>query len=171
MLNWQRPGERWLLKSPAHLCALDTLVEVFPDCCIISTHRDPLEATASYCSMMETLLEVRGCAPQPELGETVLDFLVRSLERGFAARDRCDPARFIDVRFDDFVADPMSVIDAIYDHFELPWTPEAREAMERHVRENPKGKHGSHEYDLEKYGLTAGRVRDRLGAYIDRFEL
>ena len=31
MLDWQRPGERWLLKSPAHLWALDVLGELFPD--------------------------------------------------------------------------------------------------------------------------------------------
>ena len=43
MLDWQRPGERWLLKAPAHLWALDVLVEMFPDCCIILTHRNPLE--------------------------------------------------------------------------------------------------------------------------------
>ena len=37
MLQWQRPGERWLLKTPAHLWALDHLVRLFPDCKIIIT--------------------------------------------------------------------------------------------------------------------------------------
>jgi hypothetical protein len=84
MVDWQRPGERWLLKSPAHLWAMDAIVETFPDCCIVLTHRHPVEAIASYCSMMETLLESQGCSPQPDLGETVLDFCATSLERGYA---------------------------------------------------------------------------------------
>lgn len=171
MLDWQRPGERWLLKSPAHLWALDVIVDVFPDCCVVLTHRDPLEAIASYCSMMETLLSTQGCSPQPDLGETVLDFCATSLERGYAVRDAADPRRFIDIRFADFVADGVGTVRSIYEHFELPFGGEAEQAMLRHERENPRGKHGTHEYDLEQYGLTAEAVRDRLGWYIDRFEL
>jgi hypothetical protein len=171
MLDWQRPGERWLLKSPAHLWALDVLVDVFPDCCIVLTHRDPLEAIASYCSMMETLLASQGCSPQPGLGATVLDFCATSLERGYAVRDAGDPARFFDLRFADFVSDPMKAIRAVYAHFDLPLAATAEAAMSRYVRENPRGKHGTHEYDLGRYGLTPEAVRDRLGWYIERFGL
>ena len=171
LLDWQRPGERWLLKSPAHLWALDVLPELFPDCCVIVTHRNPVDSIASYCSMMEMLFRIRGCSPQPDLGPTVLEYLARSLDCGLEARDRSDPARFIDVRFDDFITDNLGVIERIYAHFELELSAEARAAIERHVRENPRGKHGAHEYDLERYGLTAGRIRERLGAYIDRFSL
>ena len=32
LLDWQRPGERWLLKSPAHLWGIDELFEVVPRC-------------------------------------------------------------------------------------------------------------------------------------------
>jgi hypothetical protein len=171
MIDWQRPGERWLLKSPAHLWAMDAIVETFPDCCVVLTHRDPLEAIASYCSMMETLLTTQGCSAQPGLGESVLDFCATSLERGYAVRDRSDPRRFIDVRFADFIADSMGVIEQIYDHFELPFTSAARASMEGHLKANPRGKHGAHEYDLARYGLSEAAVRDRLAWYIDRFDL
>lgn len=170
MLDWQRPGERWLLKSPAHLWALDVLVELFPDCCIILTHRNPLEVIASYCSMMEMLFRLRECAPQPDLGPTVLEYLARSLERGLASRDQ-EPDRFIDVRFDDFAADNMAVIDRIYAHFDLPFPDETRAILHAHARDNPRGKHGAHQYDLEKFGLTNDRVKSRLAAYIERFDL
>lgn len=171
MIDWQRPGERWLLKSPAHLWALDVIVDVFPDCCVVLTHRDPVEAIASYCSMMETLLSSQGFSPQPDLGTTVLDFCATSLERGYAVRDAADTRRFIDLRFADFVEDGVAAVRGIYDHFELPLTAAADEAMARYVRENPRGKHGAHEYDLAQYGLSEQAVRDRLGWYIDRFEL
>ncbi len=171
MLDWQRPGERWLLKSPAHLWALDAIVEVFPDCGIVLTHRNPVEAIASYCSMMETLLASNGFARHPGLGEVTLDFCATSLERGYAVRDAADPARFLDLRFADFVSDGVAAVRRIYDHFELPLSAEAEEAMTGHVRENPRGKHGAHEYDLGRYGLTEAAVRDRFGWYIDRFEL
>jgi hypothetical protein len=171
MLDWQRPGERWLLKSPAHLWAMDALVDLFPDCCIVLTHRDPVEAVASYASMMETLLETNGCSPQPDLGQRVLDFTATSLERGYAVRDSSDPKRFIDIRFDDFIADSMQVIRQIYDHFELPLSEAALQAMTEHVEANPRGKHGAHEYDLARYGLREEAIRERFGWYIERFDL
>jgi hypothetical protein len=170
MLDWQRPGERWLLKSPAHLWALDVLVELFPDCCIVLTHRNPLEVVGSYCSMMEMLFRLRDCAPQPELGPTVLEYLARSLERGLEARDR-DPDRFIDIRFDDFAADNMGSIGRIYEQFSLPFSAASEATMRAHARDNPRGKHGAHQYELEKFGLSNAGVKDRLATYIDRFDL
>jgi hypothetical protein len=171
MLDWQRPGERWLLKSPAHLWALDVLVDLFPDCCILLTHRDPIEAVASYCSMMEALFKGQGYTPRAELGATILEYLARSMERAMAVRDASGEARFLDVRFADFVSDNMGVVRRIYDHFELPLTEQAERAMSDYVRDHPKGKHGAHEYDLERYGINEAQIRDRLGDYIDRFEL
>ncbi len=170
MLDWQRPGERWLLKSPAHLFTLDILAELFPDCCVIITHRNPLEAVASYCSMMEMLFRIGGFAPREGLGETVLEWLATALERAAEAR-KANPERFFDVRFEDFVGDNMGVIEKIYDHFELPLGNDVRGAMEGHVASHPQGKHGSHEYGLENYGLTPERVKERLGDYIARFDL
>ncbi|MGB1581605.1 MAG: sulfotransferase family protein, partial [Nevskiales bacterium] len=52
VLQWQRAGQRWVLKTPAHLGQLDTLLKVFPDARIIQTHRDPSKTTASFSSMV-----------------------------------------------------------------------------------------------------------------------
>ncbi|MFL2935235.1 MAG: sulfotransferase family protein [Myxococcota bacterium] len=171
MIDWQRPGERWLLKSPAHLLGLDALLSAFPDSCVVLNHRDPVEAVASYCSMMETFSLSQGCSAQPGLGNAVLEFCATALERGLAVRDREDPGRFFDIRFDDFVEGPMQTVDRLYDHFGLSMTAEAEKVMQDHVANHPRGKHGSHEYDLASYGLDADQVRERLKWYIDRFDL
>lgn len=171
LLDWQRPGDRWLLKSPAHLWALDVLVDQYPDCCVILTHRNLADVFGSYCSMMNAVFAMNSCTPIEGLGPVVLEHIATSLERGLEARERTDPSRFIDVRFDDFIADNMGTAQQIYDHFELPLDGEAREAMEAHVASHPMGKHGKHEYDLEQYGLTLDMIRDRLGSYAERYEL
>ncbi len=170
MLDWQRPGERWLLKAPAHMWGIDALIDTFPDVSIVWSHRNPLLCTASICSMTNLIM-----APQMEsedkqaLGPVVMDFYATSLERGLAERDRADPARFIDVTHDDFVADSLAVADQIYDHFGLPMPPATRALMEEHVRANPKGKHGKHEYNLEEFGLEPAQVRERFAGYAERF--
>ncbi|MCZ6783398.1 MAG: sulfotransferase [Proteobacteria bacterium] len=169
LLDWQRPGERWLLKAPAHLWAIDALLGTFPDVSVVWSHRDPLLCTASICSMTHALLSTYADVEKQTLGPTVMDFYATSLERGLAARDRSDPARFTDVSHDDFVDDSLGVAETIYRHFELPLGPGPRATMEAHVRGNPKGVHGSHDYTLEEYGLAPERVRERFAGYIERF--
>jgi hypothetical protein len=171
MLDWQRPGERWLLKSPAHLWALDILTERFPDASIVLTHRDPLEFLGSYCSMMAALMKGRQDFDLRELGPVVLEYLARSMEKALAARDRSDPKRFLDVDYRAFVVDPVAAVERIYAAFALPLPPRAVAAMRDHVREHPQHKHGEHSYSLEAYGLRPEQVRERLADYAARFGL
>ena len=171
MLDWQRPGDRWLLKSPAHLWALDVLVGIFPDACIIQTHRDPGQIIGSYCSMVAMLMRGREGVDPRELGPTVLEYLARSVERGMAARDKLGKERFVDVSYRQFLKDPMGTIELIYAAFQLELTPRTAEAMQRHVAAHPQNKHGAHTYTLADYGLTPQMVSQRLARYIERFDL
>ena len=170
MLDWQRPGERWLLKSPAHLWALDVLVGMFPDACIIQTH-DPVQIIGSYCSMVAMLMRGRESVDPQRLGPTVLEYLARSVERGMAARDELGPARFVDVGYRQFVKDPMASVEKIYGAFRLDLAPRTVDAMRRHIADHPQNKHGTHTYTLADYGLTVEKVTTRLSRYIERFEV
>lgn len=171
MLDWQRPGERWTLKTPAHLWAIDVLAELFPDVGLVWTHRNPLECTASICSMTAALMVAREGFDPATLGPVVLEYYARSLERGLAARDRLDPARFVDVDYRRFVSDPLAAARSIYGHFDLPQGEAVRAALRQHMADHPQGRHGRHEYSLEQYGLTPGAVRERFADYIQRFDL
>ncbi|MXX78402.1 MAG: sulfotransferase, partial [Gemmatimonadales bacterium] len=52
ILHWQRPGARWVLKTPHHMEYLDIILDVFADVCVIQTHRDPKKSVPSFCSMV-----------------------------------------------------------------------------------------------------------------------
>ena len=170
MLDWQRPGERWLLKAPAHMWGLDALVAAFPDAAIVWSHRDPRRCVASIASMTATLMQqVDGVDPK-RLGPQVMEFYARSLERGLAARDRFEPGRIVDVLHDAFVADPLGEVRRIHAHLGLDAT-EGDAALTAHARANPKDKHGRHDYGLAEFGLTEGQVLDRFAAYVDRFDV
>ncbi|HEV2310462.1 MAG TPA: sulfotransferase, partial [Acidimicrobiia bacterium] len=52
VLQWQRGGDRWVLKSPQHLEQFGPLLEVFPDATFVVTHRDPVSVTTSMTTML-----------------------------------------------------------------------------------------------------------------------
>jgi hypothetical protein len=168
LLDWQRPGERWLLKAPAHLWGLDALVATFPDVAIVWNHRDPVACIASACSMTEALMATLEF-PREQLGPAVMEFYARSLDRGLAVRETLDAARFLDVPYAEFTADPLACAERIYAHFALPLPTAASDALRAFAAANPEGKHGKHEYELAQYGLDEARVRARFASYAARF--
>ena len=168
LLDWQRPGERWLLKAPAHLWGLDALLTTFPDAAIVWNHRDPVACIASACSMTQALMATIPFDAR-QLGPAVLEFYARSLDRALAAREELDAARFFDVPYAEFTADPLTCAERIYAHFALPLPPAARDALRAFAAENPEGKHGKHDYQLAEYGLDEERVRARFSRYLAKF--
>jgi hypothetical protein len=168
LLDWQRPGERWLLKAPAHLWGLDALVATFSDAAVVWNHRDPVACIASACSMTQALMATLDFDAQ-QLGPAVMEFYARSLDRGLAVREKLDPARFFDVPYAELTADPLACAERIYAHFGLPLPPASLGALRAFASENPEGKHGKHEYDLAQYGLDEERVRARFAGYVARF--
>lgn len=169
MVQWQRPGKRWLLKTPGHLWALDILIDMFPDCSIIITHRNPLECVTSYASMMAALMVNREFDKRT-LGPVVMEYLARKMEKAVAIRKRSNPARFIDIQFEDFIDQPVATAEKIYAHFNIPMTAEAGQRMRDYAASHPMGKHGKHEYQLEEYGLSADTILARFDFYIREYK-
>ena len=42
---------------------------------------------------------------------------------------------------------------------------EVERSMRAFLADNPRGKHGTHRYELEDFGLGLGEIRERFSAY------
>ncbi len=172
--QWRCPGERWVLKSPAHLWHLDAMLDEYPDARIVQTHRDPLRVAASLASLV-TLL--RGLASDDvDRGEVGADWaprLARGLEHAMQVREerKLGDDRVLDIQFRDFMADELGAVRRIYDHFEMELSREAEERMRAFLAANPRDKHGSHRYRVADYGLDPARERKRFAPYQSRFDI
>lgn len=161
LIGLNDPEKRWVLKNPSHMTALDALMTVYPDALIVYTHRDPVTCIASSAS-----LSAATTAGQSEtyvggvIGHTQLDLWSSAFHAFHDARPQYDQAQFVDVAFDDFRADQVGTVRAIYDRFDLPWTPDVEAAvLAADAEQKSEGKAPSHRYSLKDYGLTEERVR------------
>ena len=157
-------GRRWVLKNPSHLFALDALLAVYPDALVIQTHRAPETIIASVCSLNQQASAGWSTVFEgPVVGRAQLDLWSRGAAAFRAQRADHDPAQFCDVDYDDFVADPVGVVAAVYDNFGLPFTAEAESAMRAVYAQSTRGAgRPRHRYTLEEFGLTAEQVRERF---------
>lgn len=170
-LQWKYPGERWLLKSPDHVAAVDAILRVYPDACFVHIHRDPVKAVSSWASLNQTY---RGVyyrrVDRDALGEQVLTRLAHDMRRCQEDRARHGAERFIDVRFGDLMRHPVEVVREIYAKFGFPLNSDTEGAMRAFLAENPMHKHGVHRYEPEDFGLCAETIRQRFAEYIDTFK-
>jgi hypothetical protein len=173
-LQWRCAGERWVLKAPAHIFGIDEIFANYPDAGIIHIHRDPLEVAASLASLTAALYAAfSDRIDGRRVARDGIECMHRGVERYLPARDR-EPARrerFLDVDYRDFTADPMKTARQIYDFFGIPLTEQAETRMERFIKQNPKGKHGHHDYSLAQFGIDREVESPRFEAYRDRFGL
>ena len=101
----------------------------------------------------------------------MLRIYTRTFEADRAQLQPQFPGQFLDLHHDDFVADPWPAIEAIYAARGEALSEAGREAMARWLRDNPRGKHGRHEYRLEDYGISRAQVEELFGEYARRYGL
>lgn len=171
-LQSEHAGERWVLKSPGHLAVIDDLLAVYPDACIVFTHRDPVDVIPSVASLSYALRGMATDAIDPHLvGRQQADVWSEHVRRALRARDRFrDRAgQFFDVHYRDIVNDPVTVIGRVYSYFGIPLSDEARRRMQAFVARKPRGEFGVHRYSLEDFGLDRATENARFAEYRERF--
>jgi hypothetical protein len=159
-------GGRWLLKNPTDLFSMAEVLNVFPDAMIIQTHRDPVAAIPSICSLVHAgqrpLMGER--ADPMAVGARESRFWAEALERAGRARRRA-PKQFFDVEFNAFVGDQMATVQAVYSHFGLTLSPAAEAAMRTWLADHARRTGGSARYRPELYGLTPEGLADLYAGY------
>lgn len=172
-LQWLRGPERWIMKSPQHIEQLPALVSTFPDATYVVTHRDPVAVMASFCTMVVYAARIgRNPVDVGTITEYWVDRISRMLDSCMVNSDRLPDAQTVHVRFDEFMADDMGMIERIYRTAGHPLTPVIRSAMADYIRANPRGKHGRIAYDLEgDFGLDREQLYRRFEPYMRHFGL
>ncbi|MCA2244622.1 sulfotransferase [Mycobacterium sp. WUMAC-067] len=175
-LQWQKRrrglvGQRWVLKSPAHLGYLGLLRAQFPDLHVVHMHRDPRTTIASGAGLNATLHAMHADAVDVHrVGAQWLARMGWTNDRAMATRDGWsdDGVRVTDIGFDEAVADPIGQVARVYDAIGLPLTAEAEDAMRRWLRERPR-EAARPPYGLENYGLRPEQVDERFTLYNKHF--
>ena len=164
----------WVLKSPVHLHALHTLLDVYPDAQIAVTHRDPLKLLASLTSLIAVLRWAHsdqvdyaqlGAAHAQRYGAS-LDRLAVDTQGGTLPAQAMHHGRYAD-----FLEDPLAAAGRLYARFDRSLSSDAQSAMRDRLASRKRDEHGEHEYVFEDLGLDRAEERARFRRYQEHFEI
>jgi hypothetical protein len=163
---------RWTWKNPSDVFWLHDVRAAFPEATFIWTHREPLAALSSVCSLLSVVRAL--CTDHVDrtaLGPRQTDVWAEGIDRGLRARDELGDDAFADVFMDDLVRDPIAAMQALYERLDWPFTDAAERGMRAWLDENPRHGRGGHDPEPSELGLDADVVRERFAAYRQRFDL
>ncbi len=173
VLQWTRPKERWVLKSPQHLEQLGPLLTTFPDATVVVTHRDPVAVVQSTITMACYGARTTYRTTMPVwYRDYWTDRIGRLLDASLRDRHLLPEERTLDVLFHEYMADETATLERVYACAGIELTDRARAEIDAFRDAHPRGREGRVVYDLRAdFDTTPDEVRSRFGAYLDRFDL
>jgi hypothetical protein len=161
---------RWVLKSPQHLEQFIPLLNVFPDATFIVTHRDPVDVSVSMATMMTYTM--RMSVDKVDV-HTVAKYWITRIDEMLSAcmRDHhlLPPDRTIDVRFDEFMADDLAMVQRVWDTAGYEPSDASRKAVADYMTSHVRGRLGKIDYRAQDLGLDVVDLRRRFAPYVERF--
>jgi hypothetical protein len=115
-------GRPMILKSPTHGARVDTLRELLPDARYILIVRDPMTSFESVVRMWRKMFETYALGPVPaddNIREAVLADRPRFEEKLARSTPDLPANRFVTITYQSLVADPLAVIERLYQRLEL----------------------------------------------------
>jgi hypothetical protein len=166
LLQWQRPGKRWILKSPHHLEFVDLIDRHFGEVHFLWTHREVTECIPSFISMAA---HSRVIFSEEANGNAIARHWIRKtgymLRKGLDYRTKNQhKQQFTDIFYEDLKNSSPGVLNDIY-RLDGGVTPELLLRFEKAEKENPMRKYGIHDYNLEDFGVDKDDILRETGQY------
>jgi hypothetical protein len=176
IISWYRsdPEDKpWVLKTPQHMQDLDALLQVFPNARLIFSHRDPVKAVGSACSMAWNAIVRDSDSITPDwVGREWLGKTERMLRKTLRVRREMVPAENqYDLHYANISTDWRGAIQGVYNFLELPLEASTRSSMEQWIESNRQHQHGAHQYSLHDFTLDEQEVDRRLMFYREQFDI
>jgi hypothetical protein len=117
------------------------------------------------------VLQAIGCdrVDLPSIGRSWPATWGIAIDRALRTRDRVGEEPFLDVAYDDLIADPISTMHRIYAHGGAALGTAAERRMREHLSTNPRHGRGVHTYRAGDFALDVTTERGRFARYVARF--
>ncbi len=164
-----RDQKQLILKSPPHTGRIETLAKWYPGAKFIHISRHPHQVIPSTVRLWKSLDYVQSFQIPKYSEEELLDYVFECFDvmyEGYCrAAESMDPNQLIEVKYEDLVSQPLSVVESIYSQLELNDFEECRTAVTELLAGRRDYQANTKEIDTELRDL----IDNHCSQYMDRF--
>ena len=119
---YMNPGKRFLSKNPPNTARISTLLELFPEAKFIHIYRSPYLVYLSTKKMRTRVLDKLALqdASEKEIEDQVISNYIRLMNSFFEQKELLQKDRFVEVKYEDLIADPIKHLQQIYETLKIP---------------------------------------------------
>lgn len=161
-------GKMMILKNPANSYRIPYLLEMFPKAKFIHLYRNPYEVFPSTLKFFREVFSIY--ALQTWIDEEMQNGILRNFrelyQKFFRDKELISPHNIINVRYEDFIHDPLSNLERIYDELDLEGFPEARDSFIRYIDTQKEYRPNQHKITseiIQKVNRHWGFIVNNLG--------
>jgi hypothetical protein len=143
-------GKRLLLKNPANTTRIKRLLEIFPDANFIHIYRNPYKVYLSTVKMRNNVLDKLALqnASKDEIEKQVINNYKRVMKSFFEQKKLIPKHKYVEVKYEDLVKDPVKQVKKIYSELDLPGLKDAMPGIHRYLEE--KKDYKTNVYKIDK---------------------
>mmetsp|Transcript_13720 Transcript_13720/g.18873 ORF Transcript_13720/g.18873 Transcript_13720/m.18873 type:complete len:445 (-) Transcript_13720:120-1454(-) len=165
--------------NPTHDYFPEALLKTFPDANIIEMHRHPADSLRSYFLLESEVAKLFYTKTYDlvSYGKRLIQTFLTRRERIDSFKDQFlkdgNGDRYLDVRYKDYMEDPIAMVKQVYDYFGYEYTQEFEDRMKWFLENNTQFKFGNYQHLLayEPYGYTREDLEKIFGNYIKQYNL
>lgn len=161
-------GARFLTKNVLCTGRLRSMLDVYPDARFVYLVRNPDEAVPSTASMFSMPTRFLAPGAEQDVARMWGDLAVRFYEHAEEVSATLPADRFVTIRYEDLVEDPVGTVRQVYDRLQIPMLPAYEEKLIA-ATQKARSYERRHEYSAAELGIDADAVRTRLAPIYERY--
>jgi hypothetical protein len=128
-------GKSFLSKNPPNTARITTLLELFPEAKFIHIYRNPYMVYLSTKKMRMRVLDKLALqnASEEEIEKQVIKNYIRLMKSFFEQKEQIQKDRFVEIKYEDLISDPIEQVKRIYATLKLPGLEKAMPEMLKYL--------------------------------------
>ncbi|CAN5388576.1 sulfotransferase [soil metagenome] len=166
-LTISNPGKKLLMKSPANTARVKEILELYPDAKFIHIYRNPFDVIQSHLHLFNKLLPMLSFQNIDDLAieEIVFSTYIKLHKKYFNEMSLIPKQNLVELKYEDFVVDPLVHLKKIYASISLNEFEKARPFLEEEFKKYCN----YHKNKFNMSGELAEKISSRLRFAFDRF--
>lgn len=140
-----------LIKSPGNASRISQLLELYPNAKFVFIHRNPYDVFYSSQKLWNTLLDNLALQSfsQQQMEQEIIRIYRKVMKSYLRQRKTVPDGQLTEVRFNDFVSNPIQELSGIYNDLSIPNFDFAHDRFNSFLSQKTEGKSTSYDYHDE----------------------